>query len=227
MRCLVLSDIHSNLEAFEVVLADAGRVDQIWCLGDVVGYGPDPNACVQLLRSQPIYASPATTIGPPWASSTWRISTPTPAKPTCGTATNWPTPEPGLPPRLAREAHGGASSPWCTAAPATRSGSISSIPRRLRATFAHFETRYCLVGHTHTPDPLCQARRGSGSLRGLAANLGRPYRLERGRFIINPGSVGQPRDGDPRASYLILDERTLTIEHRRVPYPDGAHTGAK
>ena len=53
MRCLVLSDIHSNLEAFEAVLEDAGSVDQIWCLGDVVGYGPDPNACVELLRSHP------------------------------------------------------------------------------------------------------------------------------------------------------------------------------
>ena len=51
MRCLVLSDIHSNLEALQAVLDDAGQVDQVWCLGDVVGYGPDPNACVKLLRS--------------------------------------------------------------------------------------------------------------------------------------------------------------------------------
>ncbi|MDD4578683.1 MAG: metallophosphoesterase family protein, partial [Anaerolineaceae bacterium] len=53
MRTLILSDIHANLTAFEAVLRAAGEFDQVWFLGDVVGYGPDPNECIQLLRSQP------------------------------------------------------------------------------------------------------------------------------------------------------------------------------
>ena len=53
MRTLILSDIHANLTAFEAVLSDAGSFDRVWCLGDVVGYGPDPNECISLLRQQP------------------------------------------------------------------------------------------------------------------------------------------------------------------------------
>jgi hypothetical protein len=71
MRCLVLSDIHSNLEAFEAVLEDAGSVDQIWCLGDVVGG-----------------ASLVTTIGPHWASWISVTSIPMLATPICGTGNN-------------------------------------------------------------------------------------------------------------------------------------------
>ena len=53
MRYLIFSDVHANLEALEAVLDDASNVDEVWCLGDVVGYGPDPNGCVELIRSRP------------------------------------------------------------------------------------------------------------------------------------------------------------------------------
>jgi diadenosine tetraphosphatase ApaH/serine/threonine PP2A family protein phosphatase len=218
MRYLVLSDIHSNLEAFEAVLADAGGVDQIWCLGDVVGYGPDPNACVQLLRSQSHLCIAG---NHDWA--------------TLGKLDledfNADAREANL---WNRQQLAEPNLAYLHALPETRvEGPFTLVhgsPRHpiweyilhtstAASNFAHFETRYCLVGHTHSPTLFVQPDEGRIPCQVIPAILGRPQSLERGRFIINPGSVGQPRDGDPRASYLILDEEQRTIEHRRVPYP--------
>ena len=75
-------------------------------------------------------------------------------------------------------------------------------------------------GHTHTPAIFClDAIDGEGDCEQREPAVGKPIALEGERLVVNPGSVGQPRDGDPRASYLILDWNELTIEHRRVEYP--------
>jgi predicted phosphodiesterase len=218
MRCLVLSDIHSNLEAFEVVLADAGRVDQVWCLGDVVGYGPDPNACVQLLRAQ----TPLCIAGNHDWATLGRLDLED-FNADAREANLWNRNElaesslaylHALPERRTEGAftlvHGSPRHPiW----------EYILHPSTAESNFAHFETRYCLVGHTHSPMLFVKRDEGAARCEALLPTVGRPYRLERGRFIINPGSVGQPRDGDPRASYLILDTEALTVEYRRVPYP--------
>jgi predicted phosphodiesterase len=221
MRCLVLSDIHSNLEAFQAVLNHAGEVDQVWCLGDVVGYGPDPNDCVRLLRS----LSPLCIAGNhDWATlgkldlqdfnpdardaNLWNRRQLTPDNLTYLEA---------LPEILVNGqftlAHGSPRHPiW----------EYIIYNSTARANFDHFPTPYCLVGHTHTPvvfrltpedecsGPICEQ---------LPPAIDAPGKLGGERLIVNPGSVGQPRDGDPRASYVILDLDKLTVEHRRVEYP--------
>ena len=136
MRCLVLSDIHSNLEAFQAVLDDAGPVDEVWCLGDVVGYGPDPNACVDLLRSMPHLCIAG---NHDWATL-GKLDL-RDFNPDAREANLWNrqqlTPEnlaylDALPETLV----GRGSSPWSMEVPDTPSGSISSILPRLRSTLS-------------------------------------------------------------------------------------------
>ena len=220
MRCLVLSDIHSNLEALEAVLDDAGQVDLVWCLGDTVGYGPDPNACVELLRS----LSPVCIAGNhDWATlgnldlqdfnpdardaNLWNRQQLTPGNLNYLEAL----------PNLVVEgqftlAHGSPRQPiW----------EYIIYTSTARTNFDHFQTPYCLVGHTHTPGifRLIPETREHGSICvQVTLDSGQPVKLGPDRLIVNPGSVGQPRDGDSRASYAILDLDDMTVEHRRVPY---------
>lgn len=217
MRCVVISDIHGNLEALEAVLADAPSGLPIWCLGDIVGYGPNPNECIDLLRSMDVECI----VG----NHDWAAMGKVDARdfnPDAQLAVLWTqrqlTPASldyleSLPLSLVREpftlVHGSPREPiW----------EYILYPPVARLNFAHFGTLYCLVGHTHVPvlfrsaveDPnYCQ-------MEQLPSNGVQP--LEEGRLIINPGSVGQPRDGDSRASYILLDTEELTLEHRRVPY---------
>jgi diadenosine tetraphosphatase ApaH/serine/threonine PP2A family protein phosphatase len=219
MRCLVLSDIHSNLEAFEAVLDAAGPVDEVWCLGDVVGYGPDPNACVELLKSLPHQCIAG---NHDWATlgkldledfnsdareaNLWNREQ--------LTAENLAYLS-DLPQMIRAEpftlVHGSPRYPiW---------EYIIDVSTAA-ANFDYFDTPYCFVGHTHTPVIFRQNRPREGQTgetellpTNIAVSLGSE------RMIINPGSVGQPRDGNPAASYALLDLETLSIEHRRVRYP--------
>jgi predicted phosphodiesterase len=221
MRCLVLSDIHSNLEAFQAVLDDAGEVDQVWCLGDVVGYGPDPNACVKLLRS----LTPVCIAGNhDWATlGSLDLQD---FNPDARDANLWNrqqlTPDnlaylEALPQVVVEGqftlAHGSPRHPiW----------EYIIYSSTARVNFDHFNTPYCLVGHTHTPGifRLTPETEGSGPIcEQIALDNGEPAKLGPERLIVNPGSVGQPRDGDSRASYAILRLDEMTVEHRRVPYP--------
>lgn len=217
MRVLVLSDIHANLAALNQVLNEAGEFDTIWCLGDVVGYGPAPNACINRLRE----------LGPEYwlaGNHDWAaldkldISD---FNPMARLAALWTrkrlTPEnfaflETLPARVQASdqftlAHGSPRRPiW----------EYVLDVRTAAANFAHFETPYCLVGHTHVP---VLYRQHNGRVDVPVYTLGDPFELKNGRLIINPGGVGQPRDGDPRASYLMLDTDALTVTYYRVEYP--------
>lgn len=219
MRCLVLSDIHSNLEALQAVLDDAGSVDEIWCLGDVVGYGPDPNACVELLREKPTR----------WIAGNhdWGTLGKLDLRdfnPDARDANLWNRRQLTLdnlaflqtvPETLVEGhftlAHGSPRHPiWEYVIHCSTAQSCAPF----------FHTRFCLVGHTHTPITF-QLSENNGDLtcEPLPMLMGQRVRMGQDRLIINPGSVGQPRDGDPRASYLILDRDSLTFEYRRVAYP--------
>jgi diadenosine tetraphosphatase ApaH/serine/threonine PP2A family protein phosphatase len=221
MRYLVISDIHSNLEAFKAVLADAGTVDEVWCLGDVVGYGPDPNACVDLLRSLPHRAIVGNhdwaTLGKldlndfnpdARAANLWNREQLNPANLAYLQA---------LPERLVESSftlvHGSPRHPiW----------EYIIYEPTAEANFAYFETPVCLVGHTHTPAIFRQVDSGEESTcEALVPSWHVATHLRPGRWIVNPGSVGQPRDGDPEASYAIIDSEALTVEHRRVAYAVG------
>jgi predicted phosphodiesterase len=216
MRILVISDIHANLTAFEQILKDCeGEWEQIWFLGDLVGYGPDPNECAHLIREHDHVALSG--------NHDWAVlgkvdieSFNTDAQ----SAIRWTqqTLESDvqsyldeLPPMLPQEtftlAHGSPRHPVWEYVLDKGTAALN---------FDHFESDYCLVGHTHTP--VIYEQIDHLRVAAHAPRYNQPITLDGGRLIINPGSVGQPRDADPRASYALLDTETLTWEYRRVVY---------
>ncbi len=218
MRYAILADIHANLAAFTVVLDDIerrGGVEEIWCLGDVVGYGPDPHRCLELLRQHDHVCVAG---NHDWAA-VGKIDTAyfnTAAAAACHWTTEQLSPEDrqyleSLP--LVTEkgdftlAHGSPREPiWEYIL------STSSAVENL----AYFPTPFCLVGHSHVPLMLEYDETGAGSLREFADNA--VLTLAENRLIINPGGVGQPRDGDPRASYAVYDGEAGSVSHYRIPY---------
>ena len=219
MRRLVVSDIHSNLEAFQAVLDDAGPVDEVWCLGDVVGYGPDPNGCVELLRS---HSHLCIAGNHDWATlgkldlrdfnpdareaNLWNRQQLTPGNLAYLDA---------LPETLQEGqftlVHGSPRYPiW----------EYIIYPSTAEVNFEYLDTPFCFVGHTHTPVIFrLRDEQDANGCDTITPVLGNPVELGPGPLFVNPGSVGQPRDGDPRASYVIFDSHSLTVEHRRVAYP--------
>jgi diadenosine tetraphosphatase ApaH/serine/threonine PP2A family protein phosphatase len=217
MHVLVLSDVHANLAALEEVLKKAGEVDEVWYLGDIVGYGPDPNACVDRFRDlRPQYWLAG---NHDWAAlGKLDISD---FNPMARLSALWTRQQ------LTREnfallkklpARVKASDQFTLAHGSPRHPIWEYVldVQTAETNFAHFDTPYCLVGHTHVP---AIYRLHNGQVEALAYTLGEPFELKKGRMIINPGGVGQPRDGDPRASYLILDTIALTVTYHRVEYP--------
>ena len=93
---------------------------------------------------------------------------------------------------------------------------ILDLPTAME-NFAHFDTPCCLVGHTHVP-AVFVLDEAAGELSFTLVEHGDVIDLSRHRLIVNPGGVGQPRDGDPRAAYALLDAEAMTLEFRRVAY---------
>ncbi len=221
MRALIVSDVHSNLEAFDAVLADAharGGHDIVWFLGDLVGYGADPGPCIARLRALPHLAiagnhdqavtgqlDPDLFNGAARAAALWTAHQLT-ADEMAYLA--------GLPEVLTvgdfTHVHGSLRDPVMEY--------LISEPAAL-ATFALLATPFCLVGHSHYP--LVWTEREAGADVALL-DATEPLLLDSAcRLIVNPGSVGQPRDGDWRASYLLYDSDVGdagVLEHRRVEY---------
>lgn len=220
MRALLLSDIHSNLEALDAVIDDAnvrGGFDAVWCLGDTVGYGPDPGACISRLKGYHLVAvagnhdhaavgkiSYDDFNGAARAATVWTADQLTEAE------TKFLG---GLPTVVVEEpftlVHGSLRSPLVEYL--MDQGSAS-------ATLAMLQSRYCLVGHSHFPF-ICRENEGPPVFDEFTEDA--TFHLEEERWIINPGGVGQPRDRDPRPSYGIFDSETMTIERHRVEYDVG------
>ncbi|HET9000350.1 MAG TPA: metallophosphoesterase family protein [bacterium] len=222
MRYAVLSDVHGNLEALEIVLADVrrGRPDVCLCLGDTVGYGPDPNECVERIRglAGPVIAGNHDLA----AIGALDISVFTPLARqaiewTMGVVSEdtrrWLV---TLPDRLVIDdflaVHGSPRDPF--------EEYILDLPTSL-AIFSEHAFSLCLVGHSHVPGTFILEADGTVSARALPAGDSVPL-ARSSRYIVNVGSVGQPRDGDPRASYLLLDTETRTVTLQRLPYPFAA-----
>jgi diadenosine tetraphosphatase ApaH/serine/threonine PP2A family protein phosphatase len=215
MRYAILADIHGNLAAFKAVLQDIeerGGAEELWCLGDIVGYGPDPSECIALLRQ---YNHLCVAGNHDWAAiGKVAISDFNPdAAEACRWTARQLSPEDvryldNLPLTLSRDdftiAHGSPREPIWEYVLSTQSAT---------ANLQFFETRFCLIGHSHLPVVFENAG-GRCVLMELPAEL----RLGENRMIINPGGVGQPRDGDPRAAYAIYDDGIATIYHYRIPY---------
>jgi diadenosine tetraphosphatase ApaH/serine/threonine PP2A family protein phosphatase len=212
--------VHGNLEALRAVLADsAGEADAVLCLGDTVGYGADPLACIELIagRAQAIVAgnhehAVADRLDLSWFNRYARA------------AAEW-----------TREHLDTAHRDWLGNLPLVHEIGDATLvhaspaqpdeweylvtPDDGFAAFGHFTTRWCFVGHSHVPGVWSLGSSGPDHEPGPASVRSEPGR----RYIVNVGSVGQPRDRDPRATWALWDVEAGRVELRRVPYDvDGA-----
>jgi predicted phosphodiesterase len=224
MRIAVVSDVHSNLAALEAVLADLGSFDAVWHLGDMVGYGPEPQAVVDRLREAGAVGVRGNHDDAAGGGGSIEFFNADGHAAMEWTRTRIDEPArlylAGLPECRVPEgsdftlAHGSPSDPiW------EYLTSREAAERNMSA----FETRYCLVGHTHMP---LVFREWRGRMRPLVPDPGARLDLDRRRLILNPGSVGQPRDGDPRSSYLVIDTDAGHATWHRVEYDIAATQAA-
>lgn len=217
MRLLIISDIHANLTAFETVMEDAQKDwDYVWCLGDVVGYGPDPNECVDLLKTLPHLCLAG---NHDWAAL-GRLDVRT-FNPDARKAVQWTqdslTPESVAFLEALPVAFVIGDYTLVHASPREPVWEYILEPLVAALNFPHFETPYCLVGHTHQP-VVYELVNDSGDTEAISPTYRLPRQLNGRRQIINPGSVGQPRDANPEAAYALLDLESNVFEHRRIPY---------
>lgn len=216
MRILVVSDIHANLTALDAVLEKAGDFDATWCLGDIVGYGPDPNECIQRVRELPGLQC---ILGNHDAATLDQIDTRT-FNPDARLALNWTQGALSdssweflkkLPERIDLDqvtlVHGSPRQPVWEYLLDSYNATLS---------FQHFESAYCFVGHTHLPI-VYHLQSGTHLAQLLIPEPNASIDLEP-RAILNPGSVGQPRDRDPRAAYAIYDTEGFVWHYHRVSY---------
>lgn len=214
MLVAVLSDIHGNLPALDAVLAAMPSVDEVWQLGDVVGYGPDPNGVVARLReigARGVRGNhDAAALGGREIES-FNVD--------ARHAMEWTRSVIGedarawlrsLPERLEREGltlvHGSPRDPiW---------EYVTSTPVA-RAAFAAMPTTSGLHGHTHIPIAYLE---DDGHLETMSPGAGSRIVFEGRRALLNPGSVGQPRDGIPTASWLLLDTGAGAVTWQRTAY---------
>jgi diadenosine tetraphosphatase ApaH/serine/threonine PP2A family protein phosphatase len=217
MRVAVISDIHANLHAFEAVLAeiDKEEPDALWCLGDLVGYGPQPNPCCELTgrRAEVCLAGNhdltvlgrldlAEFTGDAAAAARWTQTV------------------------LAPEARGlleslpsSAGRPGAELFHASPRDPVWEYVLTEEAAIAAFQLTTAplvLVGHSHVA--LALLLQGDELAGGLAPDR-TDVDLGAGRWLLNPGSVGQPRDGDPRAAWLLVDFERRFAQFHRVAYP--------
>ena len=215
----MLADIHANTEAFEAVLADIerhGGVDEYWILGDLVGYGPEPGRCIEMVRSLPgvVIAGNHDLAAVDYGSSGFNFN------PEAGAAVRWTAGQltederaylSGLP-RLVQRA-------GFTLAHGTPRHPVNEYLLSGETAFQNFnlmDTRHGVVGHTHRP--LIFTLTDSGRVGHLNPSAGSIFSMGDDRCILNPGSVGQPRDGDSRAAYGTVDTVSGTVIMRRVAY---------
>ena len=221
MRYAIIADIHSNLAALTAVLDDIkqrGGADETWCLGDIVGYGPDPRECLDTLRQTTDICVAG---NHDWAviggKNEVDISE---FNPDAAYADQWTAQQlsdedmeylSNLPLTIEKGdftlVHGSPREP-------VREYLLSS--GAARENLAYFTTRFCLVGHSHQPVVFYCTENGDISARYFLPD--NPVATGEGRLIINPGSVGQPRDSNPDAAYAIFDSEQQLIRLHRVPY---------
>ncbi len=216
MRILLLSDIHANLVALDAVLRAAPPHDGVWCLGDVVGYGPKPNECVARLRE----LDALTLTGNHDQAALGNVSLEL-FRDTARQALEWTRRE------LTSE-----NAAWLAARPVTRPLRVYDLtlvhgsprdplweyidePLIAYENMAYLKTAYGFFGHTH--QPAAYHMQPDGMLVKQSVTPGNPLLLQ-AKVLFNPGSVGQPRDGDPRAAFALYDSAACTVTVQRVEY---------
>jgi predicted phosphodiesterase len=217
MRVAVVSDIHGNRQALEAVLdaVETAVADELWCLGDLVGYGADPNACVELIRRFATVSlagnhdlavrgtlpldqfSRGAELAARW---TRRVITPENLA-YLGT----------LEPQKLDEAVG-----LYHASPRDPVWEYVLSPLQAELCFDVLRHRIACIGHSHVA--LAYTRGAGSPATGEKRPAGTELDLSENEWLLNPGSVGQPRDGDPRAAWLMLDTDAWTAVYHRTEY---------
>jgi diadenosine tetraphosphatase ApaH/serine/threonine PP2A family protein phosphatase len=214
MRIAVISDVHSNLHALDAVLAEIGSVDSIWHLGDIVGYGPEPDGVVDRLAA-------AGAIG---------VRGNHDAAAAGGSEIDWFNPDARAAMEWTRQAISSSTLAWLAALPDRREEAgftlVHGSPldpiweyvttsEAAHASLVSIATPHALNGHTHVPIAFSLDGDRMGRVDPAATPM---TTLDGPRLLLNPGSVGQPRDGDPRAGYLVLDLAARQARWGRVAY---------
>lgn len=225
----IISDIHGNLEALEKVLADikSKGADEIICLGDLIGYGPDPASCVDFAREWKIVLrgnhdeavvneaygfNPVAREAIEWTRSQLR-----PGLFSSGAKKRrWDFLR-NLPPMHQEDSfvlvHGSPRDPTMEyILRADTEDLLGEVPAKIRDIFSRFP-KVCFVGHTHDPGIITEDSKfiSPREMEGSQFSL-----TEGAKYVVNVGSVGQPRDGDNRACYVTFDGKV--IAYHRVPY---------
>jgi predicted phosphodiesterase len=221
LRIAVISDIHANLPAFETVLAEIDKdpPDEIWCLGDVVGYGAQPNECSELAKERTdVCLAGNHDLA---ALDALDISTFSPA---AAEAALWTR---NALSADAREFLGGLEATdesrdvaMYHASPRDPVWEYVLWPEQAGECIARQASRVALIGHSHVA--LCFRADDDGDVdatQGAQVVAGTTLDIAEGEWLLNPGSVGQPRDGDPRAAWIMLDSEAWTAGYQRVEYP--------
>lgn len=217
MRILILSDIHSNFPALQRVIDSAPPVDAVWNLGDTVGYGAHPNECMELVAD----LAPTTWLaGNHDLAAIGKLSTAW-FNPMAAKAAHWSGSNLERQHRAFIESlHPAATSGSHTLAHGSPRSPVDEYVISsdiAQANFPHFSTQLCFVGHSHVPR-IASLDSTTGRSTLAIPEPETEYTLGSTRAILNPGSVGQPRDGDPRAAFAIFDDDLGTITFRRVDY---------
>ncbi len=222
MLVAVFSDIHANLPAFEAILRDSDEagVEERWCLGDVVGYGADPDLCVELARER----CEVCLVGNHDLAVLGELDTST-FSGAAATAVEWTTEHTekanldflaGLAPSDA-----GNAAALYHASPRDPVWEYVLWPEQAADCIDVQEKRVSFVGHSHVALFFSTPADDDGEAdeaHGYQAGAGTRLEIGEGRWLINPGSVGQPRDGDPRAAWLELDTESWEATYHRVGY---------
>ena len=217
MRVAIVSDIHGNRHAFEAVLdaIEASDCEEMWCLGDLVGYGAEPDACVELARRHAAIClagnhdlgvlgelpleqfSRGAALAAKWTQETISVET----------REYLEKLEPALLDEEVGLYHASPRDPvWEYVLSALQADLCMDAQTH----------RVCLVGHSHVA--LSFSRFPGDPATGQTRGADEELELEEGDWLVNPGSVGQPRDGDPRAAWLELDLDGWSAVYRRIDY---------
>jgi predicted phosphodiesterase len=226
MRLAIVSDIHGNRPAFEAVLEQIDAtpdIDAIWCLGDLVGYGAEPDACVDLARGR----ADVCLVGNHDLAVTGAIDLEVFSQGAAKAA------------RWTQEVISQESLAFLDDhAPETVEQGIGLFhasprdpvweyvlsPLLAAACLDEQEQRICLIGHSHVA--LSFTRTDADGTTGSVQRGGTEVDVGSGEWLLNPGSVGQPRDGDPRAAWLVLETDPWRAHYRRVDYDIDAAAAA-
>jgi len=220
LRVAVLSDIHANRQALEAVLdaVEEVGVDQVWCLGDLVGYGADPDACTALARER----CDTCLVGNHDLALLGALDISTFSE-AAAAAVAWTREQVSedtleflatLEPTASQNGVG-----LSHASPRDPVWEYVLSTDQAEAGLDALEERVGLIGHSHIALYFMRApgvRRGYA--QGAQATDGAEIEIDEGEWLLNPGSVGQPRDGDPRAAWMELDTERWAARYHRVPY---------